>query len=141
MAAVWAQMATGQGHSQLEESMSVIGVPVMTKASFITTERDIGEQWKAELQQSMAEAGQEEKRLAEEKGKYHEGVPAITVMVDGLSVPTSIPIMRNQVWPSSLGKRRVDSYTSGYVTSSVILCQRDSTERPCLLQELDGVIL
>ena len=28
LAAVWGQMATGAGHSQLEESMSVLGVPV-----------------------------------------------------------------------------------------------------------------
>ncbi len=83
LAAVWGQMSTGQGHSQLEESLSVLGVPVMTKSSFISTERDIGEQWKADLQQSMVKAGQEERRLAEEKGDFHEGVPQITVIVDG----------------------------------------------------------
>lgn len=79
--------------------MSVIGVPVMSKASFIATERDIGERWKAELQESMAKAGREEKRLAEKKGSYHEGVPAITVIVDG-GVLTSIHTMQNLVWPS-----------------------------------------
>ena len=83
LAAVWGQMATGGGHSQLEETMSVLGVPVMTKSSFIQTERDIGEWWREELQESMAAAGKEEKRLAEERGEYHEGVPAITVIVDG----------------------------------------------------------
>ena len=46
LAAVWGQMSTGGGHSQLEESMSVVGIPVMTKKSFIHTERDIGELWK-----------------------------------------------------------------------------------------------
>ena len=83
LAAVWGQMATGQGNSQLGESLSVIGVPVMTKASFIATERAIGERWQVEMQEQMAKAGQEEKRLAEERGSYHEGVPAITVIVDG----------------------------------------------------------
>ena len=83
MAAVWGQMSTGNGHSQLEESMSVLGVPVMTKKSFIDTERKIGEIWTMELQESMAEAGREEKQLAEENGSYHEGVPKITVIVDG----------------------------------------------------------
>ena len=53
LAAVWGQMATGGAHSQLEETMSVVGVPVMTGASFIQTERDIGELWKRELQESM----------------------------------------------------------------------------------------
>ena len=83
LAAVWGQMATGGGHSQLKETMSVLGVPVMTKKSFIQTERNIGEWWRQELQKAMAAAGQEEKRLAEERGDYHEGVPAITVIVDG----------------------------------------------------------
>ena len=31
----------------------------------------------------MAEAGREEKQLAEDRGDYHEGVPSITVIVDG----------------------------------------------------------
>ena len=31
----------------------------------------------------MSEAGREEKRRAEERGNYHEGVPTITVVVDG----------------------------------------------------------
>ena len=35
------------------------------------------------LAESMIEAGREEKRLAQERGSYHEGVPAITVVLDG----------------------------------------------------------
>ncbi len=76
-------MATGGGHSKLEEVMSVVGVPVMTKRSFIQMERDIGEVWKKELLESMTKAGMEEKRLAEENGEYYQGIPAITVIVDG----------------------------------------------------------
>ena len=76
-------MSTGGGHSQLEEVMSVVGVPVMTKASFISTERDIGMIWQKELTEAMAEAGREEKRLAVERDQYHEDVPAITIIVDG----------------------------------------------------------
>lgn len=80
---MWGQMATGGGHSQLEEQMSVLGVPTMSKTSFIATERNIGDMWKQSLLETMAEAGREEKRLAEERGSYHQGVPAITVIVDG----------------------------------------------------------
>ena len=83
LAAVWGQMSTGGGHSQLEETMSVFGVPVMTKTSFIETEKDIGELWKKELKKSMLQAGREEKQLAIEKKSFHEDVPAITVIVDG----------------------------------------------------------
>lgn len=83
LAAVWSQMVTGAGHSQLQESMSILGIPVMTKKSFMDTEKVIGEFWKSELKESMADAGREERRIAVEKGSYHEGVPAITVIVDG----------------------------------------------------------
>ncbi len=83
LAAVWGQMVTGSGHSHLEEAMSVLGVPVMSKATFIQTERSIGDWWKEKLMESMLEAGREEKKLAEQAGSYHEGVPAITVIVDG----------------------------------------------------------
>ena len=62
---MWGQMTTGTGHNQLEETMGVMGVPVMTKASFISTERDIGECWKHMLLSSMAEAGREEKKIGE----------------------------------------------------------------------------
>ena len=39
LAAVWGQMATGGGHNHLQESMSVFGVPVMSKVSFVQRER------------------------------------------------------------------------------------------------------
>ena len=75
----------GSGHNHLQDTMSVLGVPVMSKMTFIQTERDIGELWEQEMEKAMLEAGKEEKRLAEEKGDYHQGVPAITVIVDGWS--------------------------------------------------------
>ncbi len=74
-------MTTGSGHSHLETSMGILGIPVMTKPSFILTEQSIGEWWKEKLKESMCEAGREEKRLAEERGSFHEGSPAITVIV------------------------------------------------------------
>ena len=83
LAAVWGQMSTGGGHSKLQETMGVLGVPVMSARHFINTERDIGGWWQKQLKEVMAEAGKEEKRLAEERGDYHEGVPAVTVIVDG----------------------------------------------------------
>jgi len=42
LAAVWGQMATGGGFNPLEESMSVLGIPVMTKKAFVHTEHIIG---------------------------------------------------------------------------------------------------
>ena len=45
-------------------------------------ERDIPEWWRKQLE-VMAEAGKEKKRLAKEKGDYHEGVLAITEILHG----------------------------------------------------------
>ena len=83
LAAVWGQMSTGGGHSRLEESMGVLGVPVMSKQSFICTERGIGEWWQRKLEETMLEAGKEERRLAIERNDFHQGIPAVTVIVDG----------------------------------------------------------
>ncbi len=83
LAAVWGQMVTGGGHAPLQEAMSILGVPVMTKKAFIATEKDIAQQWWASLDKSMHEAAEEEKRIAINNRSYHEGVPAITVVVDG----------------------------------------------------------
>ena len=79
LAAVWGQMASGGGHARLKEVMSVLGVPVMTKRSFIVTESAVNKCWWESLKEQTAV---EEKELAIERGAYHEGVPAITVVVD-----------------------------------------------------------
>ena len=45
----------------VNETLGIIGVPVMTKASFINIERGIGDKGRRKLQESMAEAGKKEK--------------------------------------------------------------------------------
>ena len=45
VAAVWGQMATGGGHTPSAEAMTVLGVPVMSKKSFLATEKEIGCKW------------------------------------------------------------------------------------------------
>ena len=76
-------MATGGGHKNLRETMAFLDVPTMSLTTFIATERDIGDWWRQQLEESMKEAGREERRLAIENNGYHEGVPAITVVIDG----------------------------------------------------------
>ena len=82
-AAVWGQMSTGGGYSSLQEQMSAIGIPVMTKRSFMKTEKAVGKLWWREMEVSMKHAGKEERRIAIEKGSLHDGVPAISVVLDG----------------------------------------------------------
>ena len=76
-------MATGNGHSPLSEAMAVMGVLTMTKASFVSTERHIGEWWWELLQESMQAAGEEERNMAIANNSFHQNVPAITVILDG----------------------------------------------------------
>ena len=82
VAAVWGQMSTGGGHAHLKETMSTLGVPTLTKKAFLATESAIDKCWWQSLAESMREAAEEEKRIAIERGSYHEGVPAITVILD-----------------------------------------------------------
>ena len=51
LAAVWGQMSTGGGHSKLQETIGVLGVPVMSARHFTNTERDIGEWWQKQLEE------------------------------------------------------------------------------------------
>ena len=83
LAAVWGQMATGGGHTPLAESMAILGIPSLTKKSFMAIEKRIGEWWWDLLHDSMKEAGAEERAVAISRSQYHQGVPAITVIVDG----------------------------------------------------------
>ena len=64
LAAVWGQMSTDGGHSRLQETMSILGVPAMSPKSFINTEWDTSKWWQHELQQLMDEVGKKEKWLA-----------------------------------------------------------------------------
>ena len=64
VAAVWGQMATGGGFNHLEESMGILGVPEMSKQSFIKTEQTIGKWWWDLFNDSMLTAGKKEQELA-----------------------------------------------------------------------------
>jgi len=76
-------MSNGGGHATLVETMAVLGVPVMNKRCFISTERRIGEWWGALLEESMRLASQEERELAIARGTTCVGDPAITVILNG----------------------------------------------------------
>jgi len=42
----------------------------------------IGKWWWAALEESMLATGKEEKQIAIKQGHYHQGIPAITVIID-----------------------------------------------------------
>ena len=64
LAAVWGQMTTGGGFNTLEESLSVLNVPVMTKRSFMHAEQITGKWWWSILEESMKSAGRGERQIA-----------------------------------------------------------------------------
>ena len=75
-------MTVGGGFNSLQESLSVLGIPTMTKQSFIDTESAVGKWWWTVLQQSMLAAGKVEKQIAIKQRHYHDSIPAITVIID-----------------------------------------------------------
>ena len=64
LATVWGQIATGGGHKPFAEMMAVLGVPTMTRKSFITTEKKIDDWWKDLFGESMISAGKKEREIA-----------------------------------------------------------------------------
>ena len=76
LAAAWGQMVTGGEHVPLMESMTVLGVPSLTKKTFITIEKCIGQWWWTLFEDSLKQAGSEERAIAIANGRYHQGVPA-----------------------------------------------------------------
>ena len=81
--AVWGQMATGGGQSNLNEFLASINVPGLSKPTFTKIETQIGNKWDELLCSEIIKAGEEEKRLAIRRKDYFQGVPSITVVVNG----------------------------------------------------------
>jgi len=71
-------------HASLNESMATLGIPSLTKRSFMAIEKCIGDWWRTLLSNSMKQAGEEEKAIAVSKHNYQDGdIPSVTVIVDG----------------------------------------------------------
>ena len=76
------QIATGGGGSHLEEQLSACDIPSMHTETFVILERKLGILLEEEVTTQLIQAGKEEEEQAIQKGKYHQGVPAISVVVD-----------------------------------------------------------
>ena len=57
--------------------------PCMRETMFTTLEDKLWRWWQSVLEEELLKAGTEERRIAIERGQYHEGIPAITVICDG----------------------------------------------------------
>ena len=81
--AVLGQMITGGGHSRLSETAAALDLPGMSKNTFTSIETQIGQAWEAQLAEEITKAGDEERQIAIENHDTSEGVPAVSVTVDG----------------------------------------------------------
>ena len=76
------QIATGGGADHLKEQLACIQVPSLSSPTFINLERTMGAAFEDTVGKQLLAAGQVERRMAIAQGNYHNGVPAITVVVD-----------------------------------------------------------
>jgi hypothetical protein len=81
--AVWGSMSTGGGASKLNEGMATMNAPGMTQTTYTAIEEEISKWWQTVLEEDLVAAGVEERMLAIQRGDFHQGVPAITVICDG----------------------------------------------------------
>ncbi|CAG2204863.1 unnamed protein product [Mytilus edulis] len=92
--ATWGSLTSGNGLAQLNELMSTLDSPSMTQKTFSTIENEINHWWENMLEEDLKCAIEEEKRIAIENNRFHEGVPSISVICDGgglkdhISIPT-----------------------------------------------------
>ena len=83
VAAVLGQMATGGGATSLTRTVSPMNVQGMPNKLYTIMERFLSGCTHQLLTEKMIAAGEEEKKLAMARGGFHQGIPAITVVVDG----------------------------------------------------------
>ena len=74
----------GCGYSNMEEFLSTLNVPPMSGNTFMKEQNYISEAWERTALKEMEIAAKEEKKLAIQRGDVDaEGIPFITVIVDG----------------------------------------------------------
>ncbi|KAF2896215.1 hypothetical protein ILUMI_09959 [Ignelater luminosus] len=80
---VWGSLSVGIGYSQSQELLAVLNIPNVSSKTFSKHERNIEKKWEDELYKQMKNAAEEEKAMAISEGNLEDGVPFITVVVDG----------------------------------------------------------
>ena len=76
-------MSTGGGLTRLNSTLALMDVPGVQKRMYTDTEEFLGNEMRTCLAQSMQDVAKEEKRHAIDTNSFHQGIPSITVVVDG----------------------------------------------------------
>lgn len=83
-AAVTGITSIGGGFTNMEEFLSILDIPSMSKNKFLKEQEKLTDAWEATALTEMELAASEEKRLAIQRGDVDsEGIPLLTVVVDG----------------------------------------------------------
>ena len=81
--AMLGQMSTGGSATSLTCALTPMNVPGLNKRLYTEIEQFLSDTIRDLLPETMTAAGEQECKLTLEKGDYHQGVSAITVVVDG----------------------------------------------------------
>ncbi|XP_050679072.1 uncharacterized protein LOC126975299 [Leptidea sinapis] len=77
-------IAVGAGHSQLDELMSAINLPLLSEKTYSENHELISRKWEDVLLESMSQAAEREKQFAISNGRVNkDGIPIIDVIADG----------------------------------------------------------
>lgn len=71
--AVWGCLATGNGNAHLNEFLACLDSPGLGQKTYQNIEHDINEWWRSILQKDLENTINEEKRIAIQKGSFHQG--------------------------------------------------------------------
>jgi hypothetical protein len=83
LGAVLGELSTGGGLTRLNSTLALVDVPGMHKRMYSDIEEFLGKEMRIHLTQSMQQVAEEEKQHAIETNSFHQGIPSITVVVDG----------------------------------------------------------
>ncbi|VVC98723.1 unnamed protein product, partial [Leptidea sinapis] len=82
--AVAGTIAVGAGHSQLDELMSAINLPLLSEKTYSENHELISRKWEDVLLESMSQAAKREKQFAISNSRVNkDGIPIIDVIADG----------------------------------------------------------
>lgn len=80
--AVCGTMLTGTGHKQLQELLAAVDVPCMANETYQKYHHEMSEAFAAAAEEEMRVAGEQETKLAIERGDVINGTPHIPVITD-----------------------------------------------------------
>lgn len=98
-ASVAGAMAIGIGYSQLEELLSAMEVPAMSQNTYAKYHDLVSDAWEKTALQEMEAAVKAEIDHAVEEGQVSpDGIPILTVVIDGSWAKRSYRTMRSLEW-------------------------------------------